>query len=192
MSRLAATDHHGRAGGRRRASTPSCWARSRTRGKLREVTYAGWPLHSYKFAYSAQASVINIGIKQFGGQWYALEPGGQDRQVAPQFIVEAGLRRRREMSRLFSRLGVLGVALAASMAHWRQRRSRQGAAVGTYKGVHGQYTTIQAAANAAKPGDWILIGPGDYKTSSTEAPKGPRGRPGRRSCSTSRTCSSAA
>jgi predicted lipoprotein with Yx(FWY)xxD motif len=45
-------------------------------GRLREVTYAGWPLHSYKFAYSAQSSVINIGIKQFGGPWYALAPTG--------------------------------------------------------------------------------------------------------------------
>jgi hypothetical protein len=44
--------------------------------------------------------------------------------------------------------------------------------VGTYKGVPGQYTTIQAAADAARPGDWILIAPGDYKTSSYSAPKG--------------------
>jgi hypothetical protein len=34
--------------------------------------------------------------------------------------------------------------------------------VGTYQGHKGQYTSIQAAVNAAKPGDWILIGPGDY------------------------------
>ena len=47
------------------------------KGKLRQVTYAGWPLHTYKFAYSAQTSVINIGIKQFGGQWDALGPAGQ-------------------------------------------------------------------------------------------------------------------
>jgi predicted lipoprotein with Yx(FWY)xxD motif len=46
-------------------------------GKLREVTYAGWPLHRYKFAYSVQSSVINIGIKQFGGPWYALAPTGK-------------------------------------------------------------------------------------------------------------------
>jgi predicted lipoprotein with Yx(FWY)xxD motif len=45
-------------------------------GKLREVTYAGWPLHSYKFVYNVQSSVINIGIKQFGGPWYALAPTG--------------------------------------------------------------------------------------------------------------------
>ena len=34
--------------------------------------------------------------------------------------------------------------------------------VGTYHGVKGQYATIQAAVNAAKPGNWILIAPGDY------------------------------
>jgi hypothetical protein len=47
------------------------------RGKLRAVTYAGWPLHTYRFAYSAQSSVINIGIRQFGDQWDALGPAGQ-------------------------------------------------------------------------------------------------------------------
>ena len=36
--------------------------------------------------------------------------------------------------------------------------------VGSYHGVPGQYKSIQAAVNAARPGDWILIGPGDYKT----------------------------
>lgn len=34
--------------------------------------------------------------------------------------------------------------------------------VGTYKGHAGQYTSIQAAVNAAKPGDWVLVAPGDY------------------------------
>ncbi len=34
--------------------------------------------------------------------------------------------------------------------------------VGTYHGKKGAYSSIQAAVNAAKPGDWILIGPGDY------------------------------
>ena len=34
--------------------------------------------------------------------------------------------------------------------------------VGTFHGIHGQYQTIQAAVDAARPGDWILIGPGDY------------------------------
>ena len=43
--------------------------------------------------------------------------------------------------------------------------------VGTYHGKKGQYKTIQAAVKAAKPGDWILIGPGDYKTHSGSFPK---------------------
>jgi hypothetical protein len=34
--------------------------------------------------------------------------------------------------------------------------------VGTYHGSKGQYSSIQAAVNAAKPGDWILVAPGDY------------------------------
>jgi len=44
--------------------------------------------------------------------------------------------------------------------------------VGTYHGIRGQFTSIQAAVNAAKPGDWILIGPGDYKTSSSRTAPG--------------------
>ena len=34
--------------------------------------------------------------------------------------------------------------------------------VGSYHGHPGTYQTIQAAVDAAKPGDWVLIGPGDY------------------------------
>jgi hypothetical protein len=34
--------------------------------------------------------------------------------------------------------------------------------VGSYKGIHGQYASIQSAVDAARPGDWILIGPCDY------------------------------
>jgi hypothetical protein len=41
--------------------------------------------------------------------------------------------------------------------------------VGSYNGHAGQYHTIQAAVNAAKPGDWILIGPGDYHEVADEA-----------------------
>jgi hypothetical protein len=35
--------------------------------------------------------------------------------------------------------------------------------VGTYNGIAGGYTSIQAAVNAAAPGDWILVAPGDYR-----------------------------
>ena len=34
--------------------------------------------------------------------------------------------------------------------------------VGTYKGHQGKYTTIQAAVDASRPGDWILVAPGVY------------------------------
>jgi hypothetical protein len=44
--------------------------------------------------------------------------------------------------------------------------------VGTYHGVKGGFSSIQAAVDAAKPGDWILVGPGDYKTSTSRTPAG--------------------
>jgi hypothetical protein len=44
--------------------------------------------------------------------------------------------------------------------------------VGSYHGIRGQYKTIQAAVKASKPNDWILIGPGDYKTTGSSAPAG--------------------
>src|ERR1700755_2670991 len=44
--------------------------------------------------------------------------------------------------------------------------------VGSFHGVKGQFTSIQDAVKAARPGDWILIGPGDYKTSHISTPKG--------------------
>ncbi len=69
----------------------------------------------------------------------------------------------RRIALLFVAFAVLGTAPIASSRVLR---------VGTYKGIHGQYKSIQAAVDAAHPGDWILIGPGDYKTSSSSAPKG--------------------
>jgi hypothetical protein len=34
--------------------------------------------------------------------------------------------------------------------------------VGTFNSIPGSFTSIQAAVDAAQPGDWILVGPGDY------------------------------
>ncbi len=65
----------------------------------------------------------------------------------------------------------LGLLLVASIAGARVLR------VGTYRGVRGQYRTIQAAVNAARPGDWILVAPGDYKTTSSSEPPGRNNTP---------------
>jgi hypothetical protein len=42
--------------------------------------------------------------------------------------------------------------------------------VGTYNGIPGQYSSIQDAVAAAQPGDFILVAPGDYKTTGSTAP----------------------
>jgi hypothetical protein len=47
--------------------------------------------------------------------------------------------------------------------------------VGTFNGKKGQCKTIQEAVNAAAPGNWILIGPGDYKQASSTKPVGAYG-----------------
>src|SRR5439155_17188801 len=48
--------------------------------------------------------------------------------------------------------------------------------VGTYDGMAGDYTTIKAAVDAARPGDWILVGPGDYhETQDYSVPWWPSG-----------------
>ena len=41
--------------------------------------------------------------------------------------------------------------------------------VGSFHGVHGQYSSVQAAVDAAHRGDWILIAPGDYHETADES-----------------------
>jgi hypothetical protein len=48
--------------------------------------------------------------------------------------------------------------------------------VGTYNSIAGQYATIQAAVDAAQPGDWVLVGPGVYRERADyEVPTWPAG-----------------
>jgi hypothetical protein len=49
--------------------------------------------------------------------------------------------------------------------------------VGTWKGIPGQYQSIQRAVDAARPGDLILIAPGDYKTVGSREVAGQPGYP---------------
>ena len=45
-------------------------------------------------------------------------------------------------------------------------------------GVAPQFSSLQAAVDAAQPGDWILVAPGDYKTDrSAISTKGPANEP---------------
>jgi len=50
--------------------------------------------------------------------------------------------------------------------------------VGSYQGIPGQFSSIQAAVDAARPGDWILIGPGDYNEPGNLTPPGLSELPG--------------
>ncbi len=73
-----------------------------------------------------------------------------------------------------------GAAMAAHHHHHRHHsRGRHSAPrvlrVGTYKHIRGQFRDVQAAVNAAKPGDWILIAPGDYHERTTTIPVGAQG-----------------
>jgi predicted lipoprotein with Yx(FWY)xxD motif len=45
------------------------------KGKLRELTYKGHPLHTYIHDHS-KGDVLNIGNHQFHGAWYALNANG--------------------------------------------------------------------------------------------------------------------
>src|SRR5215469_12333181 len=44
--------------------------------------------------------------------------------------------------------------------------------VGSFQGMPGQFSSIQAAVDAARPGDWVLIGPGNYHETGNRVPPG--------------------
>jgi hypothetical protein len=69
------------------------------------------------------------------------------------------------------RRAVVGVIVICGVAVIAQTASASVLRVGTYKGIRGRYSSIQAAVDAAKPGDWVLVGPGDHKTTTSQAPK---------------------
>ncbi|MCW3027872.1 MAG: hypothetical protein JWN81_1083, partial [Solirubrobacterales bacterium] len=85
---------------------------------------------------------------------------------------DAGMDRRE--TRVRAGLAAIGCALIAAFAGAAPAAARV-LHVGRYNGSTGSYKTIQQAVNAANPGDWILIGPGDYKDAATTVPTGPQG-----------------
>jgi hypothetical protein len=88
---------------------------------------------------------------------------------APEMAAMSGIRRWLTAGMI---TGLLLVLLLAGAA-------RAGAhavlLVGSYNGTPGQYSSIQQAVDAAHPGDWILLGPGDYKQTASRAPTGAMG-----------------
>ena len=72
--------------------------------------------------------------------------------------------------------GGVGVAQAAqSTTAVPHAASGRVLTVGTWHGVKGKYKTIQAAVDAAKTGDWVVIAPGDYKERADYHHKAPQG-----------------
>ena len=47
--------------------------------------------------------------------------------------------------------------------------------VGSFHGITGQFSSIQAAVDAAHPGDFVLVGPGDYHETGNRIPPGANG-----------------
>jgi hypothetical protein len=72
--------------------------------------------------------------------------------------------------------GLAAVVTAVALAVLVPAAGAKVLLVGTYHGVKGQYKTIEAAVKKAKPGDWILVAPGDYKTTTSEFAPGSGGQ----------------
>jgi hypothetical protein len=71
-----------------------------------------------------------------------------------------------------------GAGLAAPAPPARAATAPRVLRVGSYHGIPGDYPSIRAALAAAAPGDWILVGPGDYKAAPYGgATAGPGGSP---------------
>ena len=59
--------------------------------------------------------------------------------------------------------GVVAAVAAAAMIPGAMASSPRVLRVGSWHGIAGTYHSVQAAVDAARAGDWVLIGPGDWK-----------------------------
>ena len=82
-------------------------------------------------------------------------------------------------ARLRERLTLLGATAAATCAAATLAAAGLPASaaahvllVGSYHGLAGDFASVQAAVDAAHAGDWVLVGPGDYKESGNRVPPG--------------------
>jgi hypothetical protein len=79
-------------------------------------------------------------------------------------------------ARLRPRRILLGLACVAGALLWLPALAAgRVLLVGSYHGVAGDYASVQAAVDAARPHDWILVGPGDYKEPGNRVPPGAAG-----------------
>ena len=72
-------------------------------------------------------------------------------------------------------LAVLAVTPAAARAGALPTGAPRVLRVGTYRGIGGSFKSVQAAVDAARPGDWILIAPGDYRENGSPSAAHPAG-----------------
>src|SRR4051794_18455149 len=96
----------------------------------------------------------------------AADTAGQERRTGFTDRAHRGRRARRRMKRAAATValgalgvGVLGYTAVAPALAAAPRVLR----VGSYHGIAGTYTSVQKAVLAAHAGDWVLVGPGDYK-----------------------------
>jgi hypothetical protein len=74
-----------------------------------------------------------------------------------------------------ARLGLIAALAALAALAGAPGAGARVLLVGKYRGMRGHFRSIQRAVDAAKPGDWILIGPGDYKARADHrAHRGPQ------------------
>jgi hypothetical protein len=72
-------------------------------------------------------------------------------------------------------VAVVAAGVLATDAHAAHARRPAVLRVGTYHGIAGQFRSVQAAVRAAKPGDWVLVAPGDYKENGYRGAPEPAG-----------------